>query len=105
MDILVIYIVGNAFKNKDYKGPEQLMWLRDRERIAKYFYLLSTNFGPYKDSRWKNDCLNEFKKMTDVCFRDFHSYKLFRDDVLIRYSPDAVLTLKPEYKCNKNKIT
>ena len=99
---IVIYIVGNAFKNKDYKGPEQLMWLRDRERIAKYFYLLSTNFGPYKDSRWKNDCLNEFKKMTDVCFRDFHSYKLFRDDVLIRYSPDAVLTLKPEYKCNKN---
>lgn len=100
---IVIYIVGNAFKNKKYIGPEQLNWLRDRERISQSFYLLSTNFGPYNDSRWKNDCLNEFKKMTDVCFRDTYSYELFKNEIEIRYSPDAVLSLQQEYVNSKDR--
>lgn len=101
----VIYIVGNAFKNNRYKGPEQINWLKDRKRISEKFYLLSTNFGPYNDYRWKQDCQSEFRDMTDVCFRDKYSFELFKDDLTIRYSPDAVLSLKPEYINNNMNNT
>ena len=88
-----VYIVGNAFKNPDYRGPQQIDWLRNRVRLAERFYLVSTNFGPFNDSRWVNDCASVFSDITDICFRDEKSYQYFSNMSNTRFAPDAVFSL------------
>jgi len=88
-----VSIVGNAFKNKEYTGWKQSRWIRDRIRLVKRFYLISTNFGPYSDERWRNDFDRIFPKMADVCFRDRYSYGLFSRHSNIRFAPDAVISM------------
>ena len=89
-----IYIVGNAFKNMNYQGHYQIQWLERRIKKSNNFYLLSTNYGPSNSEKWIEDCASAFSKMTDICFRDINSYKLFSELKNVRYAPDAVLTLK-----------
>lgn len=89
---VAVYIVGNAFKNTDYIGYEQSSWFANRLKLAKHFYILSTNFGPYNDNRWFYDMHELFSLAEDICFRDKDSYLLFRDLKNVRYAPDAVLS-------------
>ena len=88
-----VYIVGNAFKNMNYKGKYQLKWLERRIAMSNNFFLISTNYGPTNNDNWQKDCYTIFSEMTDVCFRDTYSYKLFSDLKNVRYAPDAVLSL------------
>lgn len=102
---IAVSIVGNAFKNEEYKGWKQSRWIRERMRLADKFYLLSTNFGPYKHKEWKDDFHNIFSSMTDVCFRDLYSYNLFSDLPNVRFAPDAVFSLgMHSHEKNKNVI-
>ena len=89
-----IYIVGNAFKNMNYKGFYQIKWLKNRIKISKNFYLISTNYGPTNNDAWEKDCRNVFSSITDICFRDKKSYELFKDMKNVRYAPDAVISLE-----------
>lgn len=88
-----VNIVGNSFKNRDYGGPSDARWMRERLGLVKDYYLLSTNFGPYTDPRWKQDFDEIFPRMRDVCFRDRESFELFRQIPTVRYAPDAILSL------------
>lgn len=88
-----VYIVGNAFKNIRYSGPNQILWLKERIDLTRRFYILSTNFGPYFAEQWRIDCKAVFKLVDDICFRDLYSYYLFSDIGNARYAPDAVLSL------------
>lgn len=88
-----ISIVGNAFKNLSYTGWKQSYWIRSRIDLVKRFYLISTNFGPYNDVRWKEDFERIYPRMADVCFRDKASYELFENLPNTRYAPDAVISL------------
>lgn len=88
-----VYIVGNVFRNLNYKGWEDSRWFRDRIALVKQFYLISTNFGPYNDVRWKEDFERIYPRMADVCFRDKASYELFENLPNTRYAPDAVISL------------
>ena len=88
-----VNIVGNAFKNMSYEGWLQSRWMRERLRLVKEYILISTNFGPYTDSRWKKDFDTIFSTVTDVCFRDIASFELFKNIPSVRYAPDAVLSL------------
>lgn len=96
------YIVGNAFKNKKYKGNKDSRWIKERVNLSDKFYLLSTNFGPYTDDRWVKDCEHVFQNITDICFRDYNSYNIFRSLPASRYKPDAILSIgrKKHLKCN-----
>ena len=100
-----IYIVGNAFKNMNYKGFYQIKWIERRIKISKKFYLISTNYGPTNNGIWEKDCKKVFSKMTDVCFRDMKSYELFKNLKNVRYAPDAVISIdvKKHNNSNKNK--
>lgn len=93
-----ICIVGNAFKNNNYKGKYQLNWLYNKLKISNNFFLISTNYGPSNSKKWYSDCHHAFSFLDDVCFRDKQSFELFKDLPNIRYAPDAVLSLK----LNKN---
>lgn len=88
-----VYIVGNAFKNNDYRGKIESKWIVERVKLVERFYLLSTNFGPYTDEKWKQDFDNIFPEMKDVCFRDKDSYELFKELDNVRYAPDTVLSI------------
>ena len=88
---IVVYIVGNAFKNMNYNGERDLNWLDYRLSLSDEFYLISTNFGPYNNQRWIYDCEKRFRKMKDVCFRDKYSFELFKHLENVRYAPDAIL--------------
>lgn len=100
-----IYIVGNAFKNTKYIEKRQSLWIKERRQLVKKFFLLSTNFGPYNDIRWKREFDDIFSQMDDVCFRDKESYKAFDKIGNVRYAPDAVLSLgKMEKKAQENNI-
>lgn len=97
--LCAVYIVGNAFKNQKYIGKQQSLWIKRRVELVEKFYLLSTNFGPYDDERWKQDMKIVFSKMTDICFRDSNSYQLFHSLSNVRYAPDAVLGLNVTPYC------
>lgn len=95
---VAVSIVGNAFKNMDYTGWEQSRWIRSRIKLAKRFYLISTNFGPYQDEGWKTDFERIFSQMADVCFRDEYSHGLFKHLPNARFAPDAVISLGEQKK-------
>lgn len=103
-----VYIVGNAFKNTNYRDSSQISWLIHRIKKVNRFYILSTNFGPYKSNKWVADCKKVFAMAEDVCFRDNKSFELFSNQLgNVRYAPDAVLSLgiqkKHDPKLNHKK--
>jgi colanic acid/amylovoran biosynthesis protein len=91
--LLAVYIVGNAFKNTNYIGKVQTRWIKERVKLTSSFYLLSTNFGPFYDNRWIQDCTEVFADMKDVCFRDQESFSYFKQLDCARCEPDAVFSL------------
>jgi colanic acid/amylovoran biosynthesis protein len=103
---VAVSIVGNAFKNMDYTGWEQSRWIRKRIKHAKRFYLISTNFGPYKDDGWKEDFEKIYPKMADVCFRDEYSYELFKHLPNTRFAPDAVISMgkRSREECAEKRV-
>ena len=100
-----IHIVGNTFKNRAYEGWFQSRWVREQIRLVKEYFLVSTNFGPYTDPRWRDDFARIFPRMKDVCFRDKRSFELFKELPSVRYAPDAVLSLgRQEHFENRNTV-
>lgn len=69
------------------------------------FYILGSNFGPYKDEIFKRTYSSIFNLVEDVCFRDQYSYKIFSDHENVRYAPDIVFTHKHKLKqCDSKTI-
>lgn len=66
----------------------------ERTKGSKRFYTISNNFGPYKDDSYITFWRGQFKKWTDICFRDKYSYDLFKDLKNVRYAPDLLLSYK-----------
>ena len=61
---------------------------------SQQYYIIGTNFGPYKTNEYVEYCKNVFKKAKYVCFRDKKSYNLFKDiGNNITYAPDIVFSL------------
>ncbi|MDK0796558.1 polysaccharide pyruvyl transferase family protein [Clostridium perfringens] len=101
---IAVHIVGNAFKNNNYKGWNDSKWIRNRLKKVKEYYLLSTNFGPYNDEQWKKDFEVIYPNLKDICFRDKESYRLFKNLENVRYAPDTVISLgRLEKKMKKEK--
>lgn len=88
-----VYIVGNSFKNMNYTGKTQSLWLKNRITLVNKFFLLSTNFGPFNNKLWVEDCKRIFSGMYDICFRDDYSASIFKDLDNTRYCCDAIFSL------------
>ena len=65
------------------------------------YYILGTNFGPYKTKDYFNNAHEFFKNAEDVCFREKYSYDLFSDLPNVRYASDIIFSLD----VSKIKIT
>lgn len=80
-------------KSDDYK---ELSFTND-------YYIIGTNFGPYKTEKYVEECKQIFKNAEYVCFREKDSYKIFEDikGANIEVAPDIVFGLD----ISKVKIT
>lgn len=83
-----VYVIGSGFVNNYTYSEKQFEY--DREYFAARPFLLSCNFGPYKDSSYYEKFREMFKQLPDICFRDSHSYNLFSDLPNVRKEADIV---------------
>lgn len=74
------------------------------KRPNKYF-VIGSNYGPYKTKEYFNNSKKFFEDAEDVCFREKYSYNLFKDLKNVRYAPDIVFSLDCSYlsKINTKK--
>lgn len=68
---------------------------------GKDYYILGSNFGPYRTQDYFNESFRFFEKAKDVCFREKYSYDLFKELPNVRQAPDILFSLDTE----KIKIT
>lgn len=88
-----VLIGGSMFiQNSDmniikHQVKERFLHLKNK------YYILGSNFGPYKDKEYHNLHSEVFEKAEDVSFREEHSYKLFEDLKNTKYASDIVFSL------------
>lgn len=78
---------------------------KERKLSGKKFFAVSNNFGPYTDTSYRDMWAGEFKKWTDICFRDRYSYNLFSDIPIVRYAPDLLFRFPIEKKESEKKVS
>lgn len=88
---LMVQIGGSLFMEKSDPNYKETIKV-DYPQNTKY-YLLGSNFGPYKSEEFLNTYKEVFKKAEDVCLRDEYSYNLFKDLDNVRYTSDIVYGL------------
>lgn len=86
------------------------MFMENTSNSRKYFigggqpyYILGSNFGPYKTRKYFERFHNIFSNAKDVCFRDENSYNLFKDLSNVRKASDIIFGL--DVNKYKNKTT
>ena len=80
--------------------------IRQKRKLrGKKFFAVSNNFGPYTDNSYRDMWAGEFKKWTDICFRDRYSYNLFSDIPIVRYAPDLLFRFPIEKKESEKKVS
>ena len=62
-------------------------------RNSSNYYIIGTNFGPYKTKEYLESCRQVFKNAQFVCFRDKKSYDLFSNLENTSYAPDIAFGL------------
>jgi colanic acid/amylovoran biosynthesis protein len=85
---LVVVIGGSLF----IEGPN-VNYSRKYIKRGKKYYILGSNFGPYKSQVFFSYYYGIFRNAQDVCFRESWSYILFSDLPNVRYAPDIVFNL------------
>ncbi len=78
---MVVTIGGSMFMEGNNTKLDFSLGKKDR-------YVLGINFGPYKTNDYYNAAYTAFRNCKDVCFREKHSYELFKDLSNTRYAPD-----------------
>lgn len=90
---LSVYIGGSLFiEQSDWQ--EEVKNIQSMMKFNQPFFIIGANFGPFKTERFINTYNFIFSKCTDVCFRDEHSYKLFRHLPNVRKASDVVFQLE-----------
>lgn len=78
---------------------------KERKLSGKKFFAVSNNFGPYTGNSYRDMWAGEFKKWTDICFRDKYSYELFSDIPTVRYAPDLLFRFPIKKKESEKKVS
>jgi len=99
---LVVNIGGSIFIEPS-KWKKHVNKYKTRLKINKPMYIIGSNFGPYKTEEFYKEYYHIFKNVTDICFRDEYSYKLFSKLSNTRLASDVVFTLNTANVELKNK--
>lgn len=90
---VTVLIGGSMFiQNSDLDTYKHQISERFSHLRNKY-YIIGSNFGPYKDKEYHQLHSEVFENAEDVSFREEHSYKLFEGLKNIRYASDIVFSM------------
>lgn len=92
---LIVSIGGSIFIEPE-KWQEHVNKYKNRLKINKPFYIIGSNFGPYKTEQFYKEYYRIFEEVNDICFRDEYSYNLFSEIDNTRLASDVVFTLKAD---------
>lgn len=87
-----VYIGGSIFieNNNLQEWKKNAQSYKD---LSIPYYILGSNFGPYKNPEFVSIVRGIISGAQDVCFRDKASYKLFKDIPSVRVATDIAFTL------------
>lgn len=87
-----VYIGGSIFieNNNLQKWKKNAQAYKD---LSIPYYILGSNFGPYKNPEFVSIVRGIVSGAQDACFRDRASYKLFKDIPSVRVATDIAFTL------------
>lgn len=89
-----VYIGGSLFIQGDDWREYTENYIKPMNVKDKPFYLLGVNFGPFNSKEYYLKYKEIFRKYTDICFRENHSYDMFKDLNNTRIADDIVFGLK-----------
>lgn len=90
---VLVYIGGSIF----IEGSSLSLWEEEKKMYSSLkapFYILGSNFGPYKSKKFVDIISSILSLAKDVCFRDNASYQTFENTPSTRVASDIVFTLK-----------
>ncbi len=93
----IVSIGGSMFIEWDGWKSQFENHLRKRVIEGKPFYLLGSNFGPYKTEEYIQSYKKLFKTYEDICFREKYSYDLFKELDNVRKADDIIFQLDNKY--------
>jgi colanic acid/amylovoran biosynthesis protein len=103
MHDLLVYIGGSIFIENNNISE----WVKEKNfylNLSIPYYILGSNFGPYKSPKYIGLVSDILGKSKDVCFRDKTSYELFKEFNSTRYATDIVfLADLSQYEIKKDK--
>lgn len=94
--ICSVYIGGSLFQqNKDVDVNKFIESIRNKEICLERnpMFVIGANFGPYYDSRIRDEYEIYFSKCRGVMFRELYSCNLFPNLSNVKYAPDVVFNL------------
>lgn len=89
---LHVYIGGSIFIENDNLSR----WIREKNfyrKLNKSYYIIGSNFGPYKSEEFIDIVGDILAGAEDVCFRDKISYEAFKELPNVRLATDVAFTL------------
>lgn len=89
----VVHIGGSIFM-EDEGWRKRLKRKQELRKLKQPYFVLGSNFGPYKDKSYLENHKEIFKSYTDICFREKYSYSLFEDLENVRWADDVVFQLE-----------
>lgn len=101
-----ITLGGSMFIENNNKNIDSSLYNK-YFKINKPYFIIGSNFGPYKTNKYYTSYHKVFKDAKDVCFRETYSKKLFSDLKNVRSASDLVFSLDTSNykKTNEKKVT
>ncbi|GGF58876.1 hypothetical protein GCM10010912_00080 [Paenibacillus albidus] len=88
----LVHIGGSIFIEGE-KWESRLNYIKKMISSGKPYFLLGANFGPYTDKNYYLQHKIIFKNCTDICFREKHSYEMFKELENVRIADDIVFQI------------
>lgn len=91
---VTIYLGGSLFMEQD-GWEKEFARLEEMAAHSKKFCIVGANFGPYHTEEYKRVHEKFFSTLSDVCFRDQYTYRLFsKNNKNVRLAPDVAFNLE-----------
>ena len=98
-----VYIGGSIFM--EYPTWKNIVSWWDYQSKLLPFFVLGANFGPYHTEEYRSEMDKVYAKLSDICFRDTYSKKLFKDNENVRQAPDILFSYQmPKIPKKKKQI-
>ncbi|MHA6647229.1 polysaccharide pyruvyl transferase family protein [Aerococcus urinae] len=89
-----VVTIGGSLFIEDSSWKENIKRLKENVECSTNYFIIGSNFGPYKTEVYFDTYCKLFSNLTDICFRDIYSYELFNSKINCRYAPDIIFSMR-----------